>query len=175
MKCCVYPGSFDPFTLGHMDIAARATHIFDRVVILICNNPAKGERLVPAESMKECIIDAMDAHFENAGKIIVDILPEGLSVIDYMSNHRVELHDSMTILRGIRDAGDAMDEMRLSDQYAHLSHNIAFNFVTLMARPEHRGVSSSLVRAMMKLRTIGPKEWPVPAPVAIRMLEFNKE
>jgi pantetheine-phosphate adenylyltransferase len=47
MKTCVYPGSFDPFTNGHLDIALRAGDLFDKVVILISQNPGKGERFLP--------------------------------------------------------------------------------------------------------------------------------
>lgn len=162
MNCCVYPGSFDPFTLGHMDIVNRALKIFDRVVILICHNSAKGARFVPAEKMKECIELDMHVHFENAGHVVVDILPDRLSVIDYMSNHRKELSNCTTILRGVRDASDITAELRLLDQYKYFAHGIGFEFVPLIARPEFRGVSSSLVREMCRIRTIEPKDYPVP-------------
>ena len=41
MKNAIYPGSFDPVTLGHMDIIERATKIFDKVIVAVLNNPAK--------------------------------------------------------------------------------------------------------------------------------------
>ena len=59
MKTCVYPGSFDPFTNGHLDIALRAGDLFDKVVILISQNPGKGERFLPAEEMQKAIYSAL--------------------------------------------------------------------------------------------------------------------
>ena len=175
MKACVYPGSFDPFTIGHMDIVNRAMKIFDKVTILICRNSSKGERFIPVEKMKECIEYDMQVHFENAGKATVDILPDGLSVLDYMSNHRKELGNCMNIVRGIRDAGDATEEIRLADQYRYFSRDIRFELVPLIARPEYRGLSSSVVREMFKMRQVEPKEWPVPPSVALAIRDSLKK
>jgi len=175
MTACVYPGSFDPFTNGHMDIANRALNVFDKVIILICSNSAKGKRLIPAEQMKECIEYDMQVHFENAGKVTVDILPEGLSVPDYMKSHRVSLNNRMNILRGIRDASDATAELRLADQYKYFSGDADIELVPLIARPEYRGLSSSLVREMLKLSDVGMKEWPVPPAVALAIQDVLKK
>ena len=62
MKIAVYPGSFDPITYGHIDIAKRALHVFDRLIILVSTNPNKStlfsveERVeMIQETMKECL------------------------------------------------------------------------------------------------------------------------
>jgi pantetheine-phosphate adenylyltransferase len=58
MKVAVYPGSFDPITLGHIDIAKRALKVFDHLIILISNNPHK-ETLFTAEERVDMVKDAM--------------------------------------------------------------------------------------------------------------------
>jgi len=58
MKVAVYPGSFDPITLGHIDIAKRALKVFDHLIILISNNPHK-ETLFTSEERMDMVKDAM--------------------------------------------------------------------------------------------------------------------
>ena len=68
MKVAVYPGSFDPITYGHMDIAKRALKVFDRLIILISVNPNKTTLFTPEErvdmvkvALKPCI-DKIEVH-----------------------------------------------------------------------------------------------------------------
>lgn len=168
MKTCVYPGSFDPFTNGHLDIALRAGKLFDRVVILISQNPDKGERFIPAEEMRKSIYSALEIEGAKGRcpktEFMVDILKPEHTVLDYMSNHREYLDNDMNIIRGIRDASDAVDELRLADQYKWFSHQIRFEIIPLIAKPAHRSISSSLVREMVKYLPLD--EIPVPEPVA---------
>ena len=58
MKVAVYPGSFDPITLGHIDIAKRALKVFDHLIILVSNNPHKNT-LFTAEERMDMVKDAM--------------------------------------------------------------------------------------------------------------------
>lgn len=71
MKIAVYPGSFDPITYGHMDIAKRALKVFDRLIILISVNPSKKTMFTPEErvdmvkvALKPCI-DKIDIVISN--------------------------------------------------------------------------------------------------------------
>ena len=71
MKVAVYPGSFDPITYGHMDIAKRALKVFDRLIILISINPNKNTMFTPEErvdmvkvALKPCI-DKIDIVISN--------------------------------------------------------------------------------------------------------------
>ena len=59
MKIAVYPGSFDPITYGHIDIAKRALKVFDKVIILISENPNK-QGLFTVEEKKEMVIEALE-------------------------------------------------------------------------------------------------------------------
>jgi pantetheine-phosphate adenylyltransferase len=176
MKTCVYPGSFDPFTNGHLDIALRAGDLFDKVVILISQNPGKGERFLPAREMQDAIRASLAIEGAKGRcprtEFYVDILNPEHTVLDYMSNHREYLENCMNIIRGIRNATDATDELNLADQYKWFSHMIRFEFIPLIAKPAHRSISSSLVREMVKY--LPPDEIPVPEPVAVLMSKEGK-
>lgn len=169
MKTCIYPGSFDPFTNGHLDIALRAGKIFDRVVILISQNPLKGGRFIPAECMKDAIYGALaeagERGYVSDTEFMVDILNPGITVFDYMIEHGKYLNNCMNIIRGIRDGSDAIEEMRLSEQYKWFSHHSRFEFIPLIAKPALSSVSSTLVRVMTK-HHIPLDEIPVPTAVA---------
>jgi len=176
MKTCVYPGSFDPFTNGHLDIALRAGDLFDKVVILISQNPGKGERFLPAREMQDAIRASLAIEGAKGRcpktEFYVDILKPEHTVLDYMSNHRECLDTCMNIIRGIRNAADATDELNLADQYQWFSHKIRFEFIPLIAKPKYRSVSSSLVREMVKY--LPPDEIPVPEPVAVLLSKEGK-
>ena len=90
----------------------------------------------------------------------------------YMSNHREYLDNCMNIIRGIRNATDATEELNLVDQYKWFSHMIRFEFIPLIAKPKYRSVSSSLVREMVKYLPLD--EIPVPEPVAVLMSKEGK-
>ena len=176
MKTCVYPGSFDPFTNGHLDIALRAGDLFDKVVILISQNPSKGERFIPAREMQDAIRASLAIEGAKgrcpSTEFYVDILKPEHTVLDYMSNNRDYLDNCMNIIRGIRNVTDATDELNLADQYKWFSHMIRFEFIPLIAKPNHRSVSSSLVREMVKYLPLD--EIPVPEPVAVLMSKEGK-
>ena len=154
MKTCVYPGSFDPFTIGHLNIVSRAADIFDRVVILISPNSTKGTRFIPAETMKKAIEETIESY---GSKCTVDILKSG-TVLDYIEEHDLDYN----IVRGIRDANDAVEEMRLVDQYKWFTYH-PIEFIPFVAAYAHRSVSSSLVREMVKYGQLD--KLPVPKPV----------
>ncbi len=149
MSTCVYPGSFDPFTNGHLDIAARAGQIFNQVVILIASNSAKGKRFIPVEEMKTAIEDTVAPLQRWDCKYSVDILEPGMTVPDYLKAHDTELDYDCNIIRGIRDSDDAVEEMRLSELYKWFTDS-RIELIPFIAKPEFRSVSSTLVREMCK-------------------------
>lgn len=170
MSACVYPGSFDPFTNGHFDIVARASRIFNHVVILIASNSNKGNRFVPASAMKRAIEQSVAPLQCVDRKISVDILDCG-TVLDYLNEHaRTEPYVDYNIIRGIRDANDAVEEMRLADQYKWFTDR-GFEFIPFIAKPEHRSVSSSLVREMFKYGRLDK----LPVPNSVYNLIVSKE
>ena len=75
MKCAVYPGSFDPVTLGHMDIIKRASNLFDRLIIAVLNNRAKTPLFSVEERVKmleEVTKDLPNVEVKSFGGMTVD-------------------------------------------------------------------------------------------------------
>ena len=154
MKVGIYPGSFDPFTDGHLDIARRAGRIFDKVIILISSNSSKGERLIPVEDMGKAIIDTLN----DQDKYMVGYLSPNLSLPDFIAGNTFE-HGAF-VVRGMRDVNDAIYEMRLAEQYRWFDVNSdRMEVIPLFSAPDFRSVSSSLVREMIKY---GKENLPVP-------------
>lgn len=131
-KVCVYPGSFDPITNGHLDIIQRAASIFDEVVVAILHNPAKVGRF-PIEKRLELISRAC----KGIPNVRVDSF-DGL-LVDYMKNSGARV-----VLRGLRAVTDFENEF----QMAQLNHQLSPEVETLflMTAPEHAYLSSSAVR-----------------------------
>lgn len=129
---CVYPGSFDPITNGHMDIIQRGANIFNEVIVSVLHNPAKKGRFSVAQRIS--MIQKACAHIPN---VRIDYF-DGL-LVDYM-----RLKDAHVVLRGLRAVSDFESEF----QMAQLNHQIAPQVETLflMTAPDHAYLSSSVVR-----------------------------
>ncbi len=129
---CVYPGSFDPITLGHVDIIRRAALIFPRVVVAVLRNPNKLGCFTVEKRMemieKACI---------DIPGVAVDCF-EGL-LVDYMK----EKHGTV-VIRGLRAVSDFDTEF----QMAQVNHQISPELETLfmMTGPQHGYISSSVVK-----------------------------
>ncbi len=133
-RVCVYPGSFDPPTVGHLDLIRRAAAMYDRVIVAVAHNPAKPGWL-PAEA-REALLRICTADLPN---VRVDRFA-GLTV-GYAAEK-----GACAMIRGLRSAGDFDAEWRL----AQINRTIApeIETVLLMGLPEHAHVSSSAVREM---------------------------
>ena len=164
MKHCVYPGTFDPFTYGHLDIVTRALNIFDRVTVLVSLNPGKHPRSIPAIRMVDGIKETFKM-MDLSDRVSVDILKVNQSVLDYMSNHREDLDNCMNIVRGIRNAEDAIYELNLYGQYRYFSHNIWYEFIPIIADPKYTYLSSSVAREAFRLYCIDEIADMVPPPI----------
>lgn len=154
-RFCVYPGSFDPFTYGHLDIVQRALRLFDGVTVLVCLNIGKARYMTcvqAVEGIKKAISELLPP--ADAERVKVDWLKAGLSVLDYMSDHRDELNSCMNIVRGIRNAEDAAYEINLSGQYQYFSHKIRYEVVPLIADPKYMYLSSTVAREAAKCRCL---------------------
>ena len=133
MSLAVYPGSFDPLTLGHVDIAVRATTLFDVVVIGIAHNAAKaGHYLLDAEE-RLALARASTSHLPG---VEADIVPGLLA--DYCRGRGAN-----AIIKGLRNGGDLDAEAPM----ALLNRDLgAPETVFLTASPIHAHISSSLVK-----------------------------
>ena len=133
MSLAVYPGSFDPLTLGHVDIAARATTLFDVVVIGIAHNAAKaGRHLLDAD---ERLSLARDSTSHLPG-VEVALVPGLLA--DYCRGR-----GASAIIKGLRNGSDLDTELPM----ALLNRDLgAPETVFLTASPAYAHISSSLVK-----------------------------
>ena len=135
-RTALYPGSFDPMTLGHLDILRQSMRLFDRVVVAIGVHPGKK----PLFSFEERagLIENVLAE-ERSSSCEISILPfEGL-VVDLASRE-----GAMALVRGVRDGSDLDYEM----QMAGMNGSLAPALVTLFlpASPLHRPITATLVR-----------------------------
>ncbi|MDR1215039.1 MAG: pantetheine-phosphate adenylyltransferase [Propionibacteriaceae bacterium] len=138
----VVPGSFDPFTLGHLDIVERASRLFDQVVVAVGLNSAK-DYLFPLEERVELV----RASCRQLAAVTVEPMP-GL-LVDFCL-----AHDVGTIVKGARLGRDFEVELGMAQMNASLT---AVETVILPTRPSWSFVSSSLVRQIARgQRDISP-------------------
>ncbi len=136
MKIAVYPGSFDPITLGHLDVLKDGAHMFDKVIITVSNNISK-HALLSVEERKELIRQSV-AEIPN---VEVDSF-DGLTV------KYAKKVGATILLRGLRAVSDFEYEMQLSQTNRSLSEDIKTVF--LITRPEYNFISSSSVKEILK-------------------------
>ncbi|TFH53498.1 pantetheine-phosphate adenylyltransferase [Actinomyces viscosus] len=133
MSLAVYPGSFDPLTLGHVDIAARATTLFDVVVIGIAHNAAKAGRHLLDVEERLSLARASTSHLPG---VEVDLVPGLLA--DYCRRRGAN-----AVIKGLRNGSDLDAELPM----ALLNRDLgAPETVFLAASPAHAHISSSLVK-----------------------------
>ncbi|MDE6380428.1 MAG: pantetheine-phosphate adenylyltransferase [Muribaculaceae bacterium] len=133
MRTAVFPGSFDPFTIGHKDIADRALGIFDRLVIAVGYNINKAA----ADSIAGRVKDIEDIYSDDP-RVSVEAY-SGLTV-DFARSKGAGF-----IVRGLREVKDFEYERNLADTNAAISD---IETVFLTARPELGFISSSMVREL---------------------------
>lgn len=131
-KTAIYPGSFDPFTNGHLDILLRGLKIFDNVIIAILNNPSK-KSLFSIEERKELIYNSIDRRMN----VEIDSF-EGL-LVDYAANKNVNV-----ILRGMRAVSDFENEFQMAMINRRLNKNIHSVFMMTGLRWVY--TSSSIIK-----------------------------
>jgi len=135
-QAAVYPGVFDPLTLGHLDIIKRGAALFDRLVVAVASNPAK-RSLFASEERLAMVREAT----EDVGGVIVDAY-EGLTV------EFVERCGASVILRGLRQHSDFEYEYQLALTNRTLS---GVETLFVMADEKTAYISSRLVREVASL------------------------
>lgn len=136
MKIAVYPGSFDPITNGHLDILDRACALFDKVIVLVANNPNKTSNF----SVKERVEMILEACVDN-NKIEVTS-DSGLTV------EFAKKHNATHLIRGLRAVSDFEYEFQLASANEYIDPKI--DTVFLMARGDKTFISSSSIITMAK-------------------------
>lgn len=136
MRICLFPGTFDPVTLGHTDIIDRALPLFDKIVIGIGRNINK----TPMFSDQQRIDWLNEIYADNAN--VEAVLYDGLTV-----NCCNEI-GAKFILRGIRYVNDFEYEKAIADMNRSLADNIETVFLTCL--PQFTSVASTLVRDVLR-------------------------
>jgi len=137
-RVALYPGSFDPITLGHIDILERATAIFDRVVVSVLRNPAKQPTFSVDERLD--LIRAATASLD--GEVTVDSF-DGLTV-----EHARQV-GSIAIVRGLRALSDFETEFQMALMNRRLEPDV--HTVFLMTSAPYVYMSSNLVKEVCRL------------------------
>lgn len=150
LKIAIYPGSFDPITNGHIDVATRAAHIFDRVLLAVYDAPPK-RLLFTTEERKAMARQALQ-HLPN---LTVDSYT-GLTV------HFARAVGAQFIVRGLRVISDFEAEHQMALTNRELAGDI--ETICLMTRREYAFLSATIVKEIAKLG--GPVDDFVPSHVA---------
>jgi pantetheine-phosphate adenylyltransferase len=156
-KIAVFPGSFDPFTIGHEGIVKRALGIFEEIIIAIGANALK-KNYYPLEVRKEMIRKV----FNDNPRIRIDHY-EGLTV-DYCKRNGASY-----LLRGLRTAADFEFERAIAQINKAMAPDIESVF--LLTVPEHTPINSSIIRDI--IRSGGDASMFVPA--AINLKDYKGE
>lgn len=134
----IFPGSFDPFTIGHLDIVQRIAKQFEVVYVSILYNPSKHTSVFSIDEREELIRDAISG----LDNVIVTHF-SGL-LVEYARSLNVDC-----IVRGMRTGADVDYERMLETVNRKLDSEI--ETVYLLAKSEHTYISSSLVRQLMEI------------------------
>jgi pantetheine-phosphate adenylyltransferase len=137
MRTAIYPGTFDPITKGHIDIAKRASRIFGRVIAVVAENPSKNplfsveERL---EMVKDALKDVKNIKVIRYSGLIVNCLKE---------------HNGSAIIRGLRALSDFESEFQMA--YTNRNMLSVAETVFLMPSSEYTYLSSTMVKQIARL------------------------
>ena len=139
-RTALYPGTFDPMTLGHLDILKRASNLCDKLVVAVAINNSKN----PLFSLEERVemVEHVVAPFRD--RIEVEVKPfEGLLI------HFVESVGASMIVRGLRAVSDFEYEFQMAGMNDRLNPDIETVF--LMADPQFQTIASRLVKEIARL------------------------
>jgi pantetheine-phosphate adenylyltransferase len=152
----VCPGSFDPLTNGHVEMIARASRLFDRLIVAVLDNPAK-QAWFTVDERTAMLRDVLGA-LPDGRHIEVDAF-NGL-LVDY-----VKRRGAAAVVRGLRTVNEFADESQMALMNRHLS---GCETVFLVSGPAVAYISSRLVKEVAALG--GPLDGLVPQAVAARLM-----
>jgi pantetheine-phosphate adenylyltransferase len=137
MKVAVYPGTFDPITLGHIDIIRRGAHLVDKLVIGVTTNPSKE----PMFSVEERLVMVRREAKNIPGNI--EVVEFGSLLMDF-----AQQQGATAILRGLRAVADFEYEFQMAGMNQQLNDNIETVF--LMADVSLQPIASKLVKEIAR-------------------------
>jgi pantetheine-phosphate adenylyltransferase len=136
MNIAVFPGSFDPITVGHVDLVKRAIPLFDKIIIAVGINSKKKYLF----SLKQRLA-WLEEVFAGDKSVFIDQF-EGLTV------HFCEKVDARYMIRGLRNSSDFDYEKTISQLNNNLGDGLETVF--LISKPEYSHISSTIVREIIK-------------------------
>ena len=136
MKTALFPGSFDPITIAHVDILKRALPLFDRIVVGIGLNSAK-QNFLSAEQREEIVKSV----FKNESKVEVQVY-EGLTV-DFCTKIGANY-----MVRGIRSVADFEYEKAIAQINQTMMPDVESIFI--LSNPSYSAISSTIVRDILR-------------------------
>ena len=136
MPIALCPGSFDPVTLGHLDIIERTSRHFDVVIVAVIRNPQKSQSLFTLEERQDMLHEET-AHLQN---VSIEFF-KGL-LVDFARDH-----NATAIVKGLRAVSDFDYELQMAQMNQRLSSIDTFFIST---SPQHSFLSSSLVKEVAK-------------------------
>jgi pantetheine-phosphate adenylyltransferase len=136
MTAAMYPGTFDPITLGHEELVRRIASLFDEVIVAIASSPRKD------------LMFSIDERIHLAKEVLSDL--QNVNVISYegLTVDFAQKNNIQVVVRGLRSALDFDYELRLADMNRSLSEEIETIFLT---PNKYAFVSSSLVREIASM------------------------
>ena len=137
MKTVICPGSYDPITLGHVDVITRASTLFDKVIVLVMINHKKNYSFTPEERVE--LIKKSVSHLDN---VVVDYY-DGL-LAEYAKEH-----NAYAIVKGLRAMSDFEYEFQMALTNRKLNPDIETLFLT--TKSEYMYLSSSMVKQIASM------------------------
>ena len=139
----LYPGTFDPVTLGHLDVIERARKLVDHLIIGVASNEGKGPLFSTDErvALLQVEVDAL-GNGEGLGTIAIESFDQLLMAY-------AEDIGAQVIIRGLRAVSDFEYEFQMVSMNRALNDDIETVF--LMAEPEHQAIASRLVKEIARL------------------------
>ena len=136
MRHCIYPGTFDPITFGHLDVLARAAKLFDHVTVAIAENPGKGPHFSAKHRLE--LVKPNASQFKN-----VTVTTFNGLLVDFVIAQKAQ-----AIIRGLRALSDFELEFNMALMNRHLKPEIETIFV--MPNEQYSYTSSTLVKQVAK-------------------------
>ncbi|HEY3638306.1 MAG TPA: pantetheine-phosphate adenylyltransferase [Rhizomicrobium sp.] len=154
----LYPGTFDPLTLGHLDIIQRAVKLVDHLVIGVATNPSKS----PMFTLEERVAMVRDetARLGGSGRATI-----GVETFDCLLMQYAEQVGATVIVRGLRAVSDFEYEFQMVGMNQRLNPEIETVF--LMADPRHQAIASKLVK---EIAVLGGNVAPFTTPHVAKLL-----
>jgi pantetheine-phosphate adenylyltransferase len=132
-KIAIFPGSFDPFTMGHHDVVMRSLNLFDEIIIGIGYNSTKKNRYFDIDLMVEKI-----------QSVYVDIPEVKVVVYNELTSTLAKKYDADFLVRGLRNTTDFEYENTISQMNRYLNDDLETVF--LITSPQYAAISSTVIR-----------------------------